>query len=407
MRRPIIGITTYGRDEDNRFRLPCLYVDAVRRAGGVAVLIPPGEEPGEEIFSIVDGVILAGGGDIDPALYGGTQARNDLQRRRGTRQSELALARHLAGSSVPTLGICRGHQVINVALGGTLYEHLPEVVGDRVVHRLPPREPTEHPIVVAEGSRLASLLGETSFVAASWHHQAIRKLASGLSAVAQAPDGTIEGCEMHSHPWFFSVQWHPELTAHASPTQQRLFDSLVEACRQRIARATAGRNPTDGQYEAASILRQDRHDGRLQRAAGDVDLSRSVDVDVDFEADAEFGEVDARLDRKAGAAEDAAGFVRLEIVHVRAVAVHLLPDAVPRAVDESVAVAGRGNHVAGRPVDFPSPEWSGRRRRPSGPFRSPRRGPWRRSGKSPCTSAAPFCRRSPRGSDRCRRPAAV
>ncbi len=162
MRRPIIGITTYGRDEDNRFRLPCLYVDAVRRAGGVAVLIPPGDDPGEELFSVVDGVILAGGGDIDPALYGG-RPHETIYSVDGERdRSELALARHLAGSSVPTLGICRGHQVINVALGGTLHEHLPEAVGDRVMHRLPPREPTEHPIVVAEGSRLASILGETN-----------------------------------------------------------------------------------------------------------------------------------------------------------------------------------------------------------------------------------------------------
>ena len=193
MRRPIIGITTYGRDEDNRFRLPCLYVDAVRRAGGVAVLIPPGDDPGEELFSVVDGVILAGGGDIDPALYGG-RPHETIYSVDGERdRSELALARHLAGSSVPTLGICRGHQIINVALGGTLHEHLPEAVGDRVMHRLPPREPTEHPIVVAEGSRLASILGERTFVAPSWHHQSIRNLAAGLSAVAQAPDGTIEG----------------------------------------------------------------------------------------------------------------------------------------------------------------------------------------------------------------------
>jgi putative glutamine amidotransferase len=235
MRRPIIGITTYGRDEDNRFRLPCLYVDAVRRAGGVAVLIPPGDESDEEILAVVDGVILAGGGDVDPALYGGKKHETIYSVDAERDKCELAMARHLAGSGVPTLGICRGHQVINVALGGTLYEHLPDVVGDRVVHRLPPREPTEHPILVADESRLAAVLVENNFSAASWHHQGIHKLAAGLSAVAQAPDGTIEACELHSHPWFFSVQWHPELTAHASPTQQRLFDALVDACRQRLA----------------------------------------------------------------------------------------------------------------------------------------------------------------------------
>ena len=91
MRRPIIGITTYGRDEDNRFRLPCLYVDAVRRAGGVVVLIPPGEEPGEEIFSIVDGVILAGGGDIDPALYGGRKHETIYSVDAERDKSEMAL----------------------------------------------------------------------------------------------------------------------------------------------------------------------------------------------------------------------------------------------------------------------------------------------------------------------------
>ena len=117
MRRPVIGITTYGRDEDNRFRLPCLYVDAVRRAGGAAILIPPGEEHGEEILSIIDGVILAGGGDIDPALYGGTKHETIYSVDAERDHSEMALARHLAGSSVPTLGICRGHHLRRLSHG--------------------------------------------------------------------------------------------------------------------------------------------------------------------------------------------------------------------------------------------------------------------------------------------------
>jgi putative glutamine amidotransferase len=231
MRRPIIGITTYGRDEDGRFRLPALYVDAVRRAGGIAILIPPGDDPWEELFDMLDGLILAGGGDVEPSLYGGSKHEAiygvDSERDR----SELALARRVAASELPTLGICRGHQLLNVALGGTLHEHLPDVVGDAVVHRLPPREPTEHPIMVDAKSRLAGILGESEFPASSWHHQAIRDAAQGLVPVARAPDGTIEGCELKTHPWLFTVQWHPELTAHASTTQQRLFDGLVEACR--------------------------------------------------------------------------------------------------------------------------------------------------------------------------------
>jgi len=237
MRRPIIGITTYGRDEDNRFRLPCTYVDCVRRAGGVALLIPPGDDSWTELLATIDGIILAGGGDLDPALYGGRSHDTIYSVDAERDQSELALARHLADADMPTLGICRGHQVFNVALGGTLYEHLPDAVGDTVIHRLPPREPTEHVIAVEPQSRLAGVLGETLFDAASWHHQAVRDVAKNLRVVAHAPDGTIEACEMASHPWLFTVQWHPELTAHSSEAQQRLFESLVNACRQRIARS--------------------------------------------------------------------------------------------------------------------------------------------------------------------------
>jgi putative glutamine amidotransferase len=235
MRRPIIGITTYGRDETIGFRLPCLYVDAVRRAGGIAVLIPPGDEGRDELFELIDGLIFAGGSDVDPAHYGGRLHETIYSIDAERDQSELALARRVAASEMPTLGICRGHQLLNVALGGTLHEHLPDVVGENVLHRLPPREPSEHPIAVDADSRLAGIMGEQQFPAASWHHQGVRDPAQGMVAVARAPDGTIEACELKNHPWFFTVQWHPELTAHASATQQRLFDSLVEACRKKIA----------------------------------------------------------------------------------------------------------------------------------------------------------------------------
>jgi putative glutamine amidotransferase len=240
MRRPLIGITTYGRDGDNRFRLPCLYVDAVRRAGGAVMLIPPGDEPWSEVFSVLDGVILAGGGDLDPAHYGGEPHETIYSVDPERDRTELDLARRLLAGALPTLAICRGHQVVNVSLGGTLIEHLPDVVGETIPHRLPPREPTEHEVAVEPQSRLAGLLGETRFNAASWHHQAIRDVGRGLAVVAQAPDGTIEACEFPAHPWFFTVQWHPELTAHTSPTQQRLFDALVEACRKKAEQRAPG-----------------------------------------------------------------------------------------------------------------------------------------------------------------------
>ncbi len=247
---PLIGITTYGRDEEQCFTLPAVYVDAVRRAGGVPVLLPPGEQHWQALLSRLDGLILAGGGDLDPCHYAGVPHETiynvDAERDR----SELALVRQVVSESMPTLGICRGAQVVNVALGGTLIEHVPEVVREciaqvaQVAHRLPPRRPTEHPITVESESRLGEILGDVLgdvlgdaagqvFCAASWHHQAIRAPAPQLRVVARAPDGIIEAVEMPGHPWLIAVQWHPELTAAGDPVQQRLFDSLVQAAARR------------------------------------------------------------------------------------------------------------------------------------------------------------------------------
>jgi putative glutamine amidotransferase len=226
---PVIGITTYGRDERGRYTLPSEYVGAVERAGAVPVLIPPVPQHAERYLALVDGVVLAGGGDIDPAHYRGA-AHEALYSVDAARDGlELELARHIVARRQPTLAICRGLQVLNVALGGTLIEHLPAVVGEDVLHRAPPRDPTPHPVRIAPGSRLAAIAGTTDCVPMSWHHQAIRTLAPGLEAVARAPDGTIEAVEMRAHPWLIAVQWHPELTAEREPAQQRLFDALVDA----------------------------------------------------------------------------------------------------------------------------------------------------------------------------------
>ncbi|MGE3314070.1 MAG: gamma-glutamyl-gamma-aminobutyrate hydrolase family protein [Planctomycetaceae bacterium] len=226
---PLIGITTYGRDEDNRFRVPGDYVDAVRRAGGVPVLIPPGGHGLEFALARVDGLILAGGGDINPQHYGGTMHETIYSVDAERDASEMILARAVVESGMPTFGICRGLQLINVALGGTLHEHLPDVVGESVLHRLPPREATEHAVRVKSGSKLGDVLLDLEFTAASWHHQAVRDVAPGLNVVAHAPDGTIEALEKTDHPWLIAVQWHPELTAAVSATQQRLFDAFVAA----------------------------------------------------------------------------------------------------------------------------------------------------------------------------------
>lgn len=230
---PVIGITTYGCDERKRYSLPVEYVAAVQRAGGLPLLIPPGSERPERYLDLVDGIILAGGGDLDPKHYGGDQHETlygvDLARD----ELELALAREIVRRRQPAFAICRGMQVLNVALGGTLIEHLPETFGEKVLHRKPPRDPTPHGVRITPASRLATIAGVTEMQPLSWHHQGIRALAPGLKAVAHAPDGAIEAVELESHPWLIAVQWHPELSAETDPSQQRLFDALVAATTQR------------------------------------------------------------------------------------------------------------------------------------------------------------------------------
>ncbi len=230
---PFIGITTYGRGPHNRYILPAEYVDAVRRAGGIPLLLPPGEERMDAVLPLLKAVVFSGGGDLDPDLYGGSHHETIYMVEPERDRSEIDLARRVFDLEVPTLAICRGSQILNVAKGGTLVEHLPDEVGETVNHRVPPREPTPHAVRVKPASRLAGLLGATDFSCMSWHHQAVRQVAPGFEVVAHAPDGTIEGLEMPAHPWLVAVQWHPELTAAEDPIQQRLFDALVEAAGTR------------------------------------------------------------------------------------------------------------------------------------------------------------------------------
>ena len=229
----VIGITTYGSNDAAKpeFTLPRDYVDSVRRAGGIPLLISPGETRLADLLSQLDGLILAGGGDLDPALYGGAQHESIYMVDAERDQSEVELARAAIETGMPILGICRGIQLINIVRGGTLHAHLPDVVGESVTHRLPPREPTEHDVVIEPESRLAEILGALELRAASWHHQAIRDVADGFVVAAHAADGTIEAIEMPDHDWLFAVQWHPELTAVDCPVQQRLFAEFVRVAR--------------------------------------------------------------------------------------------------------------------------------------------------------------------------------
>ncbi len=233
---PLIGLTSYGRTADNRYTLPAEYLDAVRRAGGVPILIAPGEPRWETALESVDALVLTGGGDIDPIRYAGRRHDTNYGVDPERDVLELALGRKVIDSGLPVLGICRGAQILNVVQGGKLIEHIPDEFGETVLHRAPPREPVRHSVTLKASSRLAHILGLQELHVTSWHHQALRGAAKGFEAVAHAADGTIEAIEMPGHPWLVAVQWHPELTAATDPLQQRLFDALVASGRGETKR---------------------------------------------------------------------------------------------------------------------------------------------------------------------------
>jgi len=224
---PRIGLPTYGRDEKDRFTLYGAYVDAVRRAGGVPLLLPPGEEHLDVWLEVCDGFVLTGGGDLAPSLYAGRGHATNYNLDGERDGTEVRLARATLEAGRPLLAVCRGMQLVNVVLGGSLVEHLPDAVGDECPHRGPSAEPVPHPVVLEPDSLVARACGALEPRPVSWHHQAVDRLGEGLRVVGRAPDGTIEAVEHADHPYLLAVQWHPELSAEREPEQQRLFDALV------------------------------------------------------------------------------------------------------------------------------------------------------------------------------------
>jgi putative glutamine amidotransferase len=233
--RPVIGISAYSQQA--RFGtwdlpavlLPRRYTDMVAAAGGLPVLLPPLADV-TGVLGRLDGLVLSGGGDIDPALYGAVRDPACGPANPDRDNAELALARRALDDGLPVLGICRGLQVINVALGGTLLQHLPDVVGHDG-HSPEEGAHGSHKVSVASGSQLARLLGRTEAAVPTHHHQAVDRLGDGLVATAWADDDTVEAVELAASSSFMvAVQWHPE--AGDDPS---LFDALIAAA---VARPT-------------------------------------------------------------------------------------------------------------------------------------------------------------------------
>lgn len=237
MARPLVGITTYHRETSgrSRFTVPSAYVDALRASGGLAVLVTPGEDDPGELLERLDALVLSGGGDLDPRSYGAEARAHTYSVSLERDAFELALIGGALERGLPTLAICRGMQILNVALGGDLHVHLPDVVGETVIHRTSQTEAAAHPVQIETDSRLAARLGGGVDLVPSWHHQAIRRLGAGLRAVAHAPDGVVEAVELPEAPSLVAVQWHPEL-AGDSAQGRGLFDWLVAGAAEHARR---------------------------------------------------------------------------------------------------------------------------------------------------------------------------
>ncbi|MER5367264.1 gamma-glutamyl-gamma-aminobutyrate hydrolase family protein [Streptomyces sp. NPDC002722] len=231
MNRPVIGISTYqeparwGVWDTPAVLLPAVYPRLVRAAGGLAVMLPPDDtaDAAREAVTALDGVVVAGGADVEPARYGEVPDPRTGPPARERDAWEIALIEAAIAQHVPLLGICRGMQLLNVALGGTLHQHLDGHTGGPGVFG-------EHPVIPVAGTAYAAAVAEPDVVP-TYHHQAVDRLGSGLTASAHAPDGTVEAVELTGRDSLvLGVQWHPEM-GHDT----RVMTALVDAARHRAA----------------------------------------------------------------------------------------------------------------------------------------------------------------------------
>jgi putative glutamine amidotransferase len=228
---PIIGITSYAEQarwgvwDAPAALIPMAYVQAVERAGGRALLVPPSEDAVEETLDALDGLLFSGGADLDPDLYG-AEAHPETDDVRPERdRAEVALLEAALERDMPVLAVCRGSQIFNVARGGDLVQHLPETVGDDR-HKHTPGVFADHDVDLAPGTRVQRILGDRAPVK-SHHHQGYGRLGVGLREAARADDGTVEAIEDPERRFALGVLWHPE-----EGQDFKLFEALVEEARR-------------------------------------------------------------------------------------------------------------------------------------------------------------------------------
>lgn len=231
MKKPIIGLTTaltqakWGAWDTEATVVDSRYIEAVTEAGASPILLPPHDGDIGALLDHLDGLLLIGGADINPSLYSHKPHPQTEPAPRHLDEWNLALIRAAVGQGLPLLGLCRGMQLFNVAFGGTLHQHVPDLVGHNQ-HRPARGVRGRHAVRIAEGSVLGQVLGPKADVV-TYHHQAIDRLGEGLTAIAWSDDDIIEAVVLAGHPFAIGVQWHPE-----QGNAPRLMQTFVNACRQ-------------------------------------------------------------------------------------------------------------------------------------------------------------------------------
>jgi putative glutamine amidotransferase len=229
--RPRIGISLDADTSHGRYELKRTYVEAVLGAGGLPILVPfLTVEQDEDYLGLIDGLVLSGGGfDVPPALYGeeSREVCGPLIPERT--ETELRLVRAALARRVPVLGVCGGMQLLNVALGGSLFQDLPADAGIEGHQQPAPKDVPSHDVEVAAGTRLAALVGAGRLRVNSTHHQAVKVVGPELVVSARAMDGVVEGIELPGHPFAIGVQWHPEAALRHEPRHAEIYRALVRA----------------------------------------------------------------------------------------------------------------------------------------------------------------------------------
>jgi putative glutamine amidotransferase len=247
-RKPVIGITPSPMEDKQahgtftRYAMATTYTEAVEAAGGVPIVIPPQAGNIEEILSVVDGLLISGGGDIDPQRYGDAEMHEKTYGiHHGRDDLEIALVQEAVARDIPMLCICRGIQVLNVALGGTLIQDVPGQYSTEIEHAQQnagiTKEEPGHTVSVTPGSLLERTYGQSTIEVNSFHHQAIKDLASDLQIDGVAPDEVVEAVNRPGSNWILGVQWHPEMMFRAHPEHLRPFSALVEQASRKTSAA--------------------------------------------------------------------------------------------------------------------------------------------------------------------------